>query len=64
MQGFFIYDFEPKFEQAEKEMAQWIANGKLQYQEDMLYGLENMPTALNRLFEGKNIGKQLVKISE
>ncbi|MEM6893067.1 MAG: NADP-dependent oxidoreductase [Bacteroidota bacterium] len=64
MQGFFIYDFEPKFEQAEQEMAQWIAEGKLQYQEDMLYGLEKMPTALNRLFEGKNIGKQLVKISE
>lgn len=64
MQGFFIYDFEPHFEQAEKEMAQWIAEGKLKYLEDVLVGLENMPTALNRLFERKNKGKQLVKIAD
>ncbi len=63
MQGFFIYDFEGEFPKAEKEMAHWIKEGKLRYQEDILEGLENMPVALNRLFEGKNIGKQLVKIS-
>lgn len=63
MEGFFIYDFEKDFPQAEKEMAEWIEEGKLSYQEDVLEGLENMPVALNRLFERKNIGKQLVKIS-
>ncbi|QLG45004.1 NADP-dependent oxidoreductase [Costertonia aggregata] len=63
MAGFFIYDYEKDFPQAEKEMAQWIKEGKLDYQEDVLEGLENMPIALNRLFEHKNIGKQLVKIS-
>lgn len=63
MNGFFIYDFEDQFDMAEKEIAQWISEGKLTYQEDMLEGLENMPTALNRLFEGKNKGKQLVKIA-
>lgn len=63
MKGFFIYDFEKDFPKAEREMAQWIKEGKLTYQEDVLEGLENMPVALNRLFEGKNIGKQLVKIS-
>ncbi len=63
MQGFFIYDFENDFSKAEKEMAAWIKDGKLTYQEDVLEGLEQMPIALNRLFEGKNVGKQLVKIS-
>ncbi len=63
MQGFFIYDYEKEFPKAEKEMAQWINEGKLSFQEDVLKGLENMPVALNRLFERKNIGKQLVKIS-
>ncbi len=62
MKGFFIYDFEKDFPIAEKEMAQWIKEGKLTYQEDVLEGLENMPVALNRLFEHKNVGKQLVKI--
>lgn len=64
MQGFFIYDFEEQFDKAEKEMAVWITEGKLTYQEDMLEGLEQMPTALNRLFERKNKGKQLVKIGD
>ncbi|WP_298503775.1 NADP-dependent oxidoreductase [uncultured Maribacter sp.] len=63
MEGFFIYDFEKDFHIAEKEMSQWITEGKLNYQEDILIGLENMPVALNRLFEKKNIGKQLVKIN-
>lgn len=63
MEGFFIYDYEKDFPKAEREIAQWIKEGKLTYQEDILEGLVNMPTALNRLFERKNIGKQLVKIS-
>ncbi len=63
MEGFFIYDFEQDFPIAEKEMSKWIKAGKLSYQEDILVGLENMPIALNRLFEKKNVGKQLVKIS-
>ena len=63
MIGFFIYDFEKDFPKAELEMAAWIKAGKLTYQEDILDGLENMPYALNRLFERKNIGKQLVRIA-
>jgi len=64
MQGFFIYDFEKDFAKAEKEMAEWIKEGKLTYQEDILDGLGKMPQALNRLFEKKNIGKQLVRIND
>ncbi|WP_350291535.1 NADP-dependent oxidoreductase [uncultured Croceitalea sp.] len=64
LKGFFIYDFESQFDQAESQMALWIEEGKLTYQEDILEGLSQMPIALNRLFERKNKGKQLVKISE
>ncbi len=63
MQGFFVYDYEPMFEEAERVMADWIAAGDLTYQEDRLEGLEMMPTALMRLYEGKNVGKQIVHIS-
>ena len=63
MEGFFIYDFEAQFAEAKKEMIGWIKEGRLKYQEDILQGLEKMPEALNRLFEGKNIGKQLVKVN-
>lgn len=63
MQGFFVYDYEPMFEEAERVMADWIAAGDLTYQEDRLEGLEMMPTALMRLYEGKNVGKQIVHVS-
>jgi NADPH-dependent curcumin reductase CurA len=51
------------FERAEAQMAEWITEGKLIYQEDILDGLEQMPEALIRLFEGRNLGKQLVHVS-
>lgn len=62
MKGFFIYDFAPRFDEANTQLSQWVKEGKLVYHEDILEGLEQMPSALNRLFEGKNVGKQLVKI--
>lgn len=62
MKAFFIYDYEPRFGEAKEQMIEWIKTGKLNYHEDVLEGLEKMPEALNRLFQGKNIGKQLVKI--
>jgi NADPH-dependent curcumin reductase CurA len=40
-----------------------VAAGKLTYQEDILEGLERMPEALMRLYEGRNMGKQLVRVS-
>lgn len=63
MRGFFVYDYEPMFEEAERVMADWIAAGELTYQEDRLEGLEMMPMALMRLYEGKNVGKQIVHVS-
>lgn len=63
MQGFFVYDYEPMFEEAEQVMADWVASGELTYQEDCLSGLEMMPAALIRLYEGRNVGKQIVHVS-
>ena len=63
MEAFFIYEMSERFERAEAQLADWIAAGKLHYQEDILEGLEQMPTALIRLFEGRNVGKQLVRVS-
>jgi NADPH-dependent curcumin reductase CurA len=64
MQAFFIYEMASEFPRAEAAMARWIAEGRLTWQEDILDGIENMPRALIRLYEGKNKGKQLVKVSD
>ena len=63
MQGFLIYDYAPRFAEAENDMVQWINEGRLTYQEDILDGIERMPEALIRLYDSKNQGKQLVRIS-
>lgn len=63
MEGFFIYDYAKRIPEAYNNMLSWIKEGKLAYHEDIQEGLESMPQALNRLFEGKNVGKQIVRIS-
>lgn len=62
MRGFFIYDLAEHFAEAEAALAGWIAEGRMAWQEDILEGIEHMPRALIRLFEGGNVGKQLVSV--
>jgi NADPH-dependent curcumin reductase CurA len=64
MQGFFIYDYAPRFPEAEADMARWLAAGRLRAHEDVLSGLECMPRALQRLYRSENRGKQLVQVAE
>ncbi len=62
MEAFFIYELGEHFARAEAQLAEWIAAGRLEYQEDILEGIERMPDALIRLFAGQNVGKQLVRL--
>jgi NADPH-dependent curcumin reductase CurA len=64
MEAFFIYDLERHFPAAERQMAEWIAAGKMTYQEDVLEGFEQMPRALMRLYDGSNVGKQVVRVAD
>jgi NADPH-dependent curcumin reductase CurA len=40
----------------------WVSSGQLVYQVDVQEGFENIPATLQRLYVGKNLGKQLLKI--
>jgi NADPH-dependent curcumin reductase CurA len=64
VQGFVVTDFASRFGEATVQIVQWIQQGKLKYRVDMVEGLRQAPSALNRLFEGANIGKLLVKVSD
>ena len=63
VEGFLVSDYRPRFPEAIELMAQWIKAGQLKYRVDIVDGIEQAPAALNRLFTGKNIGKQLVRLS-
>ena len=62
MEGFVILDYMPRAMEAIEELMAWVASGDLIYQVDVQEGFENIPTTLERLYTGKNLGKQLLKI--
>ena len=62
MQGFVIFDYAPRFEEALARLAQWIRDGRLRYSEDVLEGIEQAPGAIAGLYRGENTGKRLIKI--
>jgi NADPH-dependent curcumin reductase CurA len=64
MAGFIVTDFADEFPAAIAEMEGWIAEGKIHWAEDMAEGLENSPQTLQRLFDGENLGKQLLHVAD
>lgn len=63
-EGFVVYDYEDRYDEAEAKLNQWYRDGELTYRETIVDGLENTPEAFFGLFTGENIGKQLVKVAE
>ncbi len=64
VEGFIVLDFVPRFPEATAQIVQWLMQGKLKYRLDMVDGVQHAPAALNRLFDGANTGKLLVKVSD
>jgi NADPH-dependent curcumin reductase CurA len=62
-EGFLVFDFAARFPEGQQQMAQWINEGRMKYQESIVDGLENAPQAFIGLFHGENIGKQLVRVA-
>jgi len=64
VEGLLVGDFEPRWAQATADLRKWVSEGELAYRETVTEGLENAPDAFLGLFEGENIGKQVVKVGE
>ena len=64
VQGFIVLDFAAKFAEGTSQLAQWVLEGKLKSKETIVDGLEKAPTAVNMLFDGRNVGKLIVKIAD
>lgn len=64
IQGFIVTDYAKQFKKAKRDMAGWIAEGKVRYKEDVRIGLESAPEYLNALFDGGNTGKLIVKVGD
>lgn len=64
MKGMVVFDYADRYPEAMREMAGWIAAGKLKTREDIVAGIETFPETLLKLFKGENLGKLVLKVAD
>jgi NADPH-dependent curcumin reductase CurA len=65
VKGFVVFrEYGSRFDEGMKAMEGWLKQGKLKINETSENGIENAPRALINIFEGKNVGKQIVTLAE
>ena len=62
LQGFIVTEHLDLWPQALAELAQQVAAKRIRYRETIAEGLASAPRAFIGMLEGKNVGKQLVKL--
>jgi NADPH-dependent curcumin reductase CurA len=62
MQGFLVFDFQTRYGEAVKQLAEWLRQGHLTYREHILEGLAAAPDAITLLYRGENTGKLLIRV--
>ncbi|MBO6556368.1 MAG: NADP-dependent oxidoreductase [Pseudomonadales bacterium] len=64
MQGFVVFDYADQYVEARKRMAEWIADGRIKLPNYFYEGsVAAFPAAFQELYEGKNLGKMLLKLA-
>jgi NADPH-dependent curcumin reductase CurA len=64
VKGFILIDHFSDLGEAIGDLTRWSESGEIVVEEDIQEGFENTPKTFLRLFQGKNLGKQLLKIAE
>ncbi len=65
MRGFIVFDdFGPLYPQFASQMGAWVKQGKVQYREEMIAGLEQAPAAFIGLLRGAAFGKRVVRLTD
>ena len=64
VKGFLVSDYLDRYAESLQSLSEWMAEGKIQYKVDIVEGIENAPSAVNKLFTGENNGKLVIKVSD
>ena len=62
VEGFIVSDHAHRFEHIGDRLRRWVAEEEIRYRETVTEGIEDAPEAFLGLFEGANVGKQLVRV--
>jgi NADPH-dependent curcumin reductase len=63
VRGFIVLDYIPRAREALESLSAWVAEGRIKWKEHVVDGLENAPAALQRLFDGSNDGKLMIRLA-
>ena len=64
LRGFIVLDHFDRLQEVSAQLAGLIADGKLEPLETVAEGFEELPSAINMLFDGANVGKLVVRIKD
>jgi NADPH-dependent curcumin reductase len=64
MTGMVVFDYADRYAEAAREMAGWMAAGKLKSREYIVEGFQTFPETLLKLFKGENTGKLVLKVAD
>ena len=63
LQGFVVFDYADRYAEARMKMRRWIEKGELKIPSWEVVGdIEAFPDAYQQMYEGKNLGKTLVRL--
>ncbi|HLK23200.1 MAG TPA: zinc-binding dehydrogenase, partial [Caulobacteraceae bacterium] len=63
LEGFIVSSHADMQAAFRRDLAEWVAQGKIKWRETIEEGIERAPDAFRKLFTGDNIGKMLVKLA-
>lgn len=62
VQGILARDYTQRMDEMTRIVAPWVRSNEIVFEETIVDGFEKLPECLNSLFEGKNLGKLLVRV--
>ena len=57
-----VFDYADRYKIAMKQIEKWIVSGEIKSKEDIYEGIENFHEVFLKLFNGKKLGKLILKI--
>jgi NADPH-dependent curcumin reductase CurA len=64
VRGFIIIDHSARFDDFLRDVSVWLREGRIKYREDIIDGLEQAPEAFIGLLQGRNFGKQIIRVAQ
>jgi NADPH-dependent curcumin reductase CurA len=64
MEGMVVFDYAARYPEGVQRLGAWLQAGAIKSREHVVEGLDHFPDALAMLFEGKNFGKLVLKVTD